>query len=286
MDSHLRWLAESQEDVVAAWQLRAAGWSCKKVRHRSRDWRALHDGVFLLTMAPASRQQRWFAAVLTAPGSVLSHGSAGACYGFYRFDKGYEVVTRPGKGGRRRLGAVVVCRSSCLDGDLTRFGRLPVTTAARVLIDLAPGLDERRLGRAFREAIRLKRTTAGRVLNAVERHRGRRGTAALRVLATRYAGLPYRRTRSDAECRALEVLHEAGREAPKVNVKVAGVEADLVWPERRLIVEIDGPQFHQFAEEDARKEQAWHAAGFTVRRIGSDEVYDAAGRLVALVGGA
>ena len=56
---------------------------------------------------------------------MLSHGSAGACYGFYRFDRGYEVVSRPGTGGRRRHGLLVVCRSRMLQPDLTRHGGLP-----------------------------------------------------------------------------------------------------------------------------------------------------------------
>jgi Protein of unknown function (DUF559) len=286
MDPHLRRLASRQADLVAAWQLRRAGWSGKQIEHhvRSRGWRRVHRGVFLLSHAPPSQRQLWFAAALTAPGTVLSHGSAGACYGFYRFERrGYEVVTRPGRGGRRRHGALLVFRSNRLDGDLTRYMGIPITTAARMLVDLAPGLNDRHLGRAFRDSIRLKRTTAARILAAVERHRGRRGTAALGALAKRYAGIPYHRTRSDAEGRALEVLHDAGRRPPRVNTKVAGVEADLVWRERRLIVEVDGPQFHQFADEDERKEEAWRSAGFEIRRIGSDEVYDAPASLLALV---
>jgi very-short-patch-repair endonuclease len=63
-----------------------------------------------------------------------------------------------------------------------------------------------------------------------------------------------------------------------VNVKIAGEEADLVWPKRKEILEIDGPQFHRFPEEDARKERLWRKAGYTVRRIGSDAVYDGTGR--------
>ncbi|MCW2968302.1 MAG: hypothetical protein JWM71_2074, partial [Solirubrobacteraceae bacterium] len=54
---------------------------------------------------------------------------------------------------------------------------------------------------------------------------------------------------------------------------VAGVEADLVWRSRRLIIEIDGPQFHLFAGEDARKPAIWEAAGNTVHRLPSDDVY-------------
>jgi len=42
-----------------------------------------------------------------------------------------------------------------------------------------------------------------------------------------------------------------------------------------------GPgQFHQFADEDARKVAVWRAAGFTVRRVPSDAVYDAPTALI------
>jgi hypothetical protein len=226
-----------------------------------------------------TRRQLWFAAVLTAPGTVLSHGSAGACYGFYRFDKRFEVVTRPGNGGRKRQGRLLVLRSTTLEGNITRRDGIPITTAARTLIDLAPGLERKQIGRAFREAIRLKCTTAARVREALDRHPGRPGTPVLRDLATRYSRIPYHRTRSDAEARALELLHDAGFPPPRVNVLVAGEEADLVWP--GVIVEIDGPQYHQFPEEDARKQALWEGAGYVVRRAPSDVVYDAPDRFVA-----
>ncbi len=217
---------------------------------------------------------------------MLSHGSAGACFGFYRFDRGYEVVTRPGSSGRRRHGRLLVCRSTILDGNTTRYQGIPITTAARVLVDLAPGLDDTGLGRAFRESIRLKTTTTRRIVQTVHRHPRRPGTRRLLELATKYAGLPYDRTRSNPEARALEVLHDAGVPAPLVNVQVAGEEADLAWPERRLIIEIDGPQFHLFRAEDERKQAVWEGAGYTVRRIPSDAVYKAPSDLIALYLGA
>src|SRR5438128_9151647 len=156
MDHRLRALAARQSDVVAAWQLREAGWSWGKIGHhvRSRGWRTVHPGVYLMTSSPLSRRQLWFAAVLAAPGSVLSHGSAGACYGFYRFQRGYEVVTRPGRGGRTRTDGVLLFRSN-LDGDVTVHEGIPITTAARALVDIAAGLDDKQLRRAFRESIRL-----------------------------------------------------------------------------------------------------------------------------------
>ena len=275
MDTHLRALARVQFDVVAAWQLRRLGWSWDRIGHRRArgGWRTIHPGVYVLSASPVTRQQLWFAAVLTAPGTVLSHGSAGACYGFHRFQRGYEVVTRPGHGGRRRHGRLLVFRSTWLEGQVTRFDGIPIATAARTLVDLAPGLDDDRLARAFRESIRLKRTTARRVLDAAQRRAGGPGVSRLAERARRYARIPYQRTRSDPEGRALELVHDAGMASPRVNVRVGGEEADLVFDHSRVIVEIDGPQFHRFRDEDLRKEQAWREAGFVVRRVPSDRVY-------------
>ena len=267
---------------MAGWQLRQLGWTEKKVRHHVQQygWRVVHPGVYVLNHAPLERRQLWFAAALTAPGTALSHGSAGACYGFYRFQRGYEVLTRPGQGGRRRQGRVLVFHSKVLGGEVTRHQGVPITTAARVLVDLAPGLDGKRLGRAFRESIRLNQTTARRVLTTLNRHRGRAGTPLLRDLATRYATIPYHRTRSDPEGRGLEILHDVGAPPPRVNVKVAREEADMVWD--GLIIEIDGPQYHLFADEDARKEEVWRRAGYTVWRLPSDAIYRTPGELIAI----
>jgi very-short-patch-repair endonuclease len=81
----------------------------------------------------------------------------------------------------------------------------------------------------------------------------------------------------------MEILRDAGRPLPRLNFRIAGEEADLSWPKLRLIVEIDGGPFHLDAGEDARKEAAWKAAGWTVRRLPSDDIYDHPHRLLALV---
>jgi hypothetical protein len=158
-----------------------------------------------------------------------------------------------------------------------------VTKPPRTMIDLAPNLGDRATGRMFREALRLRLTTASELAEALDRHPRRPGTTRLRRLATRYEDLPYTRTRSDAEGRALEVLHDGGAPAPLVNTTIAREEADLTFPNEHTIIEIDGPQFHQFPDEDARKQALWEAAGFTVRRIPSDQVYNDPNRLLELI---
>jgi very-short-patch-repair endonuclease len=280
----VRELAARQADLVAAWQLVEAGLNRRAIEHRARElgWRRVHQGVYALTSAPLTQHQKWLAATLTTPDSVLSHASAAACWGFRRPTGGCETVTRPGSGGRRRLGGVLVMRSATLADDTTSYQGIRITTGARTLIDEAAHLNDWQLGRATREALRLKATSARQLLRTLDRHRGRRGTARLRELAVRYARLPYTRTRSNAEARALELLHDAGIEAPKVNARIAGEEADLTWPKHKLIIEIDGPQYHQFADEDARKQKAWESAGYQVRRIPTDAVYDEPAQLLAL----
>jgi hypothetical protein len=285
MNAHLLALARNQDDIVARWQLAAAGWTERNVAHhvRANAWRIIHTGVYALTQAPLTQRQRWIAATLTAPDTVLSHASAGACWGFRPFAGAFEVVTRAGTGGPKQLGALLICRSSVPADDVTTHEGIRITTAARTLLDLSRSISPVNTRRAFRESIRLKCTTAQEIRATIERHPGRRGSSLLGDLARRYATIPYDRTRSDAESRGLEVVQDAGRVVPEVNVPIAGELADFVWRDRGVIIEIDGPQFHLFPAEDLRKQRLWEQTGYEVRRISSDPVYDEPDRLVALV---
>jgi hypothetical protein len=206
------------------------------------------------------------AATLSAPGTALAAASVGACWGFRPWAGAFEVVVRQGSGGPKRLGGLLVMRTSTME-TAVRDG-IPLTTPERTLIDLAARLDARAIAKATREAIRLKLTTASSLLDALLQHRGRRGTRQLRELAERYKGLPIARARSDAESRALELV-----DGFELNVRINGYEADLVDHERRLILEIDGPQYHLFPDEDERKERAWRDAGYEVVRRSSDDVF-------------
>lgn len=273
-----------QADVVARWQLMECGWTRDAIEHHAEHdgWQNIHRGVYALTHAPLTQLQRWMAAALTAPHTFLSHVSAAICWGFQSGAPLIETVTRLGSGGPRQLDGVLVRRSSQLAGETTSHFAVPITTPGRTLIDIAAALPRRAIGRAFREALRLKVLTTRELASALGRHRGRRGTRVLWDLTERYSSLPYGRTRSNAEARALEILHDAQMEAPRVNVRIRGEEADLVWQDARTIVEIDGRQFHQFRDEDARKQELWEAAGYVVRRISSDDVYAKPERLIAL----
>lgn len=274
-DVRLQWLLRTQDDLVASWQLGALGWSARMIHDRAtrHRWQRIHEGVYALTRAPLRRRQRWIAATLTAPGTVLYAASAAACWGFRRWSASFEMVVRHGSGGPEMLDGVRVSRSSALPSEITWCRGIPITTVERTLIDLSPSLGEEARARAMREAIRLGLTTADDILGALDRHRGWRGTRALRVRAERYAMLPIERTRSDAEGMALELNHLAGGPVLESNVAVGAYEADLVDHANRRIYEIDGPQFHLFPEEDERRDEDWTGEGYEVTRIPSPRIY-------------
>src|SRR4051812_202702 len=98
MDVRLRELAARQRDLVAAWQLLRRGWTLRAIKHHAAHdgWRRIHSGVYALTQSPLTPEQRRMAATLTAPDSFLCHLSAGAHYGIWSFDAGYETIVRRG----------------------------------------------------------------------------------------------------------------------------------------------------------------------------------------------
>jgi Protein of unknown function (DUF559) len=283
LDVRVAQLAGAQFNRVSRRQLIELGLSDDAIAHRLATGRLalVEAGVF--AVAPVLDHDdwgRWMGATLTAPGTVLSDVSAAAAWGFWSFARQFETVARPGTGGPRRRGGVLVSRSSTLAGECTRLRGIAITSPPRTLLDLACHVSEKALARAVREAVRQQLTTVGDLADYLGQRRGRRGSRRLAATLARYAGLPLERARSGAEVRALEVLRAAGCPLPRLNVKIAREEADLSWSAWRLIVEIDGGPFHLDVGEDTRKQECWEAAGWTVRRIDSDHVYDDPRRLL------
>ena len=278
-------LASRQHNRFSRAQVMALGIDDFGIRHRltSGRWAAIHDAVYGIAPIFDDDLGRWTAAVLSAEGSVLSHASAAAAWGWWQRCRRCEVVTRPGSGGPRHIDGLLVHRSETLEGDVTRRFGIPITTVPRTLLDQAAHVSAKDLARSTREALRLGLTTPVEMVDALAvRHRRRRGNRRLLTVVARYTGLPIERCRSGAEVRALEILRDAGRRLPAVNRPVAGEEADLIWRQERVIIEVDGPQYHLDRGEDARKQAVWEQTGWEVRRIPSPELFDHPERLLAL----
>jgi hypothetical protein len=252
-DARIAELAGRQFNRVSWMQLVDLGLSESAIKHRLATGRltVVEDGVF--AVAPISDEGdwgRWMGATLTAPETRLSHVSAAAARGMWSLSRPFETVTRPGSGGPRRCGGVLVYRSTLLDpGECTELRGIPITSVSRTLVDLARTVSDRGLARAVREAVRKELITLSGLGDALGAYRGRRGSRRLAATVARYAGLPLERARSGAEVRAMEILRDAGVPLPRLNVRIAGEEADLSWPAQKLILEIDGGPFHSTSEK-------------------------------------
>ncbi len=270
-------MAADQFNRISRRQLRESGWTADAIKHRISRGELVIVESGVLAIAPALTHDpwgKWMSATLTHPGSVLSHIAAAVAWGILSFEESFVSITRPGNGGPRLHGAVMVHRSETIAEDTTDLDGIPITSVPRTLLDLAAFVSEPALARAVREAVRLELVTLVELGDSLGRYRGRRGVRRLAKTIARYSGLPLERARSGAEVRALEILRDADSPMPRLNYRVAGEEADLSWPRHRLIVEIDGDPFHLDKGEDARKEKAWRDAGWVVERISSDDVYD------------
>ena len=112
----------------------------------------------------------------------------------------------------------------------------------------------------------------------LDRHRGRRGTKALRQATASDPAF----TRSELERRFRALCRRAGLPQPLSNVVVADAdlhphEVDFFFPAHRLVVEIDGWRDHGTRvafERDRAKDAALVAAGYVVLRFTKRQIAD------------
>lgn len=289
-DVELHVLAARQYNRFSRAQLEELGFSASAITHRLDAGRmvSVEEAVYALPPVLEDDRALWMGVTLTAPESYINRLSAACAWGVLEYRPPFETIVRPGSGGPERFGHIIVYRSKTLAGETTvledessAYEGIPVTTMPRTLLDLACFASDKALARALRESIRLKRSTMRELGDHLGRFRGRRGSRRLAIAIAKYKGLPLERAKSGAEIRALEILRDAERPMPKLNIKVAGEEADLVWAGEKLIIEIDGDPFHQDVGADTRKEAAWRGAGWRVERIPSDDVYERPAVLLA-----
>lgn len=201
---------------------------------------------------------------------VLSHFSAAVLWGLLDWDSRTPEVTVIGDGYRPHPG-LRVHRSRVLPReDIRRQDRIPITSPARTLIDLAQQVEYRALRRAVRQAQSLRVVRQRDLVEAIARHSRRRGVGKLRRIVVS-GPAP---TRSELEDVVLELITRGGLAVPDVNVpiRVGGrrLLPDFRWPEPRLIVEADGAAWHDnpvAREDDAERQAVLEACGERVVRV-------------------
>ncbi len=266
-------MAARQKDLITHRQLLAAGLTRQAIAKRvaSGFLHRRHRGVYSLGPAPLSREAQFLAAVLGAgEGSALSHMALAELRGFTRHRSLLIAVVSP---RLRTLEGVQVHRYRKLDPrDLTTFHGIPVTTVARMLVDLSDVLTPQELANVIHEAAFRGLFSELATRDAMARANGRRNLHVLeQALAIHAAGGAGFRSKAE---RAFHALIRP--ENPLVNTKLLGEEVDCHWPRERLVVEIDGPGHGRprARRDDANRDRRLRAAGYTVLRFTERDVYE------------
>ena len=209
--------------------------------------RPVHRGVYTIGHRLLTRDGRWMAAVLACgPGTVLSHLSAAALWGIRQSTR-IEVTART---ARKRDG-VIVHRAALRDDERTTHRGIPTTTVPRTLLDLSAVVRLADLRAALRQAEQLRLTDPLSLADLAERYPRRPGLSAIRALLQE-ASIGAKIIRSELEERFQAFLIKAGLPLPKTNRQIEGYEVDCVWPEQRLIVELDGRAVHDTSMGSSR----------------------------------
>ena len=276
-------MAALQHGVVARWQLLQAGFTRDVVQGllESGMLIRLDRGVYAVGHRRLTTKGRWMAAVLAGgPAAVLSHRSAVALWELRPWAGGEIDITVPGR--RRSRGQLRFHNVRRLDpADRTLVDGIPVTSVHRTLLDYAEIAQRQHLRLAIEAAERREIFDLRKLEALYARARGRRGLKALKAVVSEVRG-PAPWTRSELERRFLALIREGGLPEPHCNVLILGFLADCWWPEQRLVVEIDGHEFHKGRRQfdaDRLRDTKLQLAGTRVLRItqpriefGSDEL--------------
>lgn len=151
---------------------------------------------------------------------------------------------------------------------------IPVTTLARTLFDLAAELSLEAFEATLREAEYLYRFRLDALEQLLVTHPGRRGAATIKACLRRLGRGPVGRARRGLEVRFASLLSKTDLPMPKLNALLDldgfKLEADCLWRDQRLIVELDGGESHgtrMALETDRERDRRLQVARWRVIRV-------------------
>jgi very-short-patch-repair endonuclease len=156
---------------------------------------------------------------------------------------------------------------------------IPATAAARAVLDLAGEKGEASAESALREMEYLGIYGQISLPVLLDRHPRHQGTPACREALERLRDDPGGRLRSDLEERFVAFLDAHRIPRPRLNAWLSVGEdryqVDCLWPEARLIAELDGWKSHgtrRAFRRDRKRDRRLGTAGFERVRITEDQV--------------
>ncbi|HEY3727991.1 MAG TPA: type IV toxin-antitoxin system AbiEi family antitoxin domain-containing protein [Solirubrobacteraceae bacterium] len=266
VDRAIAALARRQQGNITRQQLLRLGLRPDAITHRCQTgWlHREHQGVYGVGRKPATSLERASAAVLACgQGAALCGPSAFTLWGF---DKQWRFPVHVCAPTNHKHPGIATHRfPSLAKQDVRTHLGIRVTSPARTFLDNAPHLTRQQLRRTLSDARRsgnLKPAALHDVLDRNPKHPGRAPlTAAIKA---------YQPTRSEFEDAFVRFCAQYRLPTPQINTIVRGHEVDALFPDERLIVELDGWDFHRDRhafEDDRDRDADALAAGLPTVRI-------------------
>jgi very-short-patch-repair endonuclease len=271
VDRRIRRIAARQDGQISMAQLRAAGLTRAGLQARlEREFLVRTGrGVYGLGHAPQAPRAAERAALLElGPAAWLTHATAAALRSLVPRAPACVEVTLVGCHRRTRSGLIIHRTKALHPADRSMVWGLRTTAPARTLIDLAGEVSRVELADALDGARARRMITDEQLAQAMARAPNRKGVAAMKALLSADTETGF--TRSEAERLLRRLIGEARLPSPLMNVALLGTEVDALWPQHKLVVEVDGWEFHRdrmHFESDRRRDRLLIAAGYRVIRV-------------------
>ena len=260
-------LAGKQHGYVTREQLLAIGMGSEGIKYWVKIGRLIrvYAGVYAVGHLPVAPEARAHAAVLACGDkAVLSHSSAARLWTYTKhWSMPYEVIA---KSDRRREGIRVHRATGLTRRDTTRQLGVPVTSPARTVFDMTPRIKtDKALRRLVNDARLTKTFHLSDLAELLDRHPHAPATRRLRPFLAATGA-----TRSELEDKFVAFARLYGLPEPTINTPMGRTEPDILFPEERVIVEIDSWRFHSDRgafESDRDRDAERLAAGFETVRV-------------------
>jgi very-short-patch-repair endonuclease len=254
------------DGVITLTQARQIGLSEHAVRRRARSgrWRRCGPGVYFVDDRPFTDAARIRAAVWSYGARATASGLAAAWWhAASKYAPQFVEVTVPLTSNGRRRPGTKLRRRDLARADVVERNGLRVTALPLTVIEAAVrrGGGPKLMDSALQRDVELRE-----LWRAHLRNKGRHGSpAARRLLRAAADG-----ARSEAERLLVKLLRDAGITGWKTNYPIGGYKVDFAFPDRKVVIEVDGWAFHSDPEafaKDRKRQNAIALLGWQVLRF-------------------
>lgn len=260
-----------QRTLVMTAQLAACGLGKDAVAYRvqSGRLRLVFQSVYSVSGGELPPLALELAALLACGrGSFVSHRSAAFVWGMRKAPPEDVEVSVVGRNCWLRRGLRVHRINGIDRRDLRRHEGLWVSSPARAVLEVAAVGTRDELLEVIDAGLALRRFTPRDLKAVLDRNRGRRGAGRLAGVMADETAMAISRSRTEKAF--LRLIRDARLPMPETNVPFGRFEADFVWREQRLIVELDSATYHsgpKVFQRDREKGLVLRDAGFDVLRL-------------------